>query len=63
MRACSGGSGWTKTVSATDLILSMIEQDVEETGAVIHLMKLGESDLELVEFRAQQRLASRITTD
>ena len=43
--------GVDETVSATDLILSMIEQDVEETGAVIHLMKLGESDLELVEFR------------
>ncbi len=43
--------GVDETVSATDLILSMIEQDVEETGAVIHLMRLEESDLELVEFR------------
>jgi trk system potassium uptake protein TrkA len=43
--------GVDETVSATDLILSMIEQDVEETGAVVHLMKLEESGLELVEFR------------
>lgn len=43
--------GVDETVSATDLILSMIEQDVEETGAVVHLMKLEESNLELVEFR------------
>lgn len=43
--------GVDETVSATDLILSMIEQDVQETGAVVHLMKLEESNLELVEFR------------
>ena len=43
--------GVDETVSATDLILSMIEQDVEETGAVVHLMRLEESALELVEFR------------
>ena len=46
--------GVDETVSATDLILSMIEQDVEETGAVIHLMKLDESDLELVEFKVNE---------
>lgn len=46
--------GVDETVSATDLILSMIEQDVEETGAVIHLMKLDESDLELVEFKLSE---------
>lgn len=53
--------GVDETVSATDLILSMIEQDVEETGAVVHLMKLEESHLELVEFRlsAESRAVSR----
>jgi trk system potassium uptake protein TrkA len=53
--------GVDETVSATDLILSMIEQDVEETGAVVHLMKLAESNLELVEFRLgkQSRAVSR----
>ena len=43
--------GVDETVSATDLILAIIEQDVEETGAVVHLMRLEESALELVEFR------------
>ncbi len=43
--------GVDETVSATDLILSMIEKDVEDAGAVVHLMRLEESGLELVEYR------------
>lgn len=46
--------GVNETVSATDLILSMIEKDVEDAGAVVHLMRLEESGLELVEYRVYE---------
>ena len=42
--------GVDHTVSSTDLILSMIEQDIP-TGAIVHLLRLDESDLELVEIK------------
>ena len=56
--------GVDQTVSSTDLIMSMIEQDVA-TGAFIHLLKLAESGLELVEMRLsdQSRATSRKIRD
>lgn len=56
--------GVDQTVSSTDLILSMIEQDVA-TGAFIHLLRLDESDLELVEIRlpGDSRAVSRPVGD
>lgn len=42
--------GVANTVSSTDLILSMIEQDVP-AGAIVHLLRLDESHLELVEIK------------
>ena len=52
--------GVDHTVSSTDLILSMIEQDIP-TGAIVHLLRLDESDLELVEIRlpAESQAVSR----
>ncbi len=43
--------GITEMVSATDLVLSMIERDVSTGGGVVHLMRLQECGHELVEFR------------
>ena len=43
--------GITEMVSATDLVLSMIERDVSDGGGVVHLMRLQECGHELVEFR------------
>ncbi len=43
--------GVTETVSATDLVLSMIESDVADGGGVVHLMRLKECGHELVQFR------------
>lgn len=53
--------GVDQTVSSTDLILSMIEQDVA-TGAFVHLLRLDESDLELVEIKLSETSKASLGT-
>ena len=43
--------GITEMVSATDLVLSMIERGVSDGGGVVHLMRLQECGHELIEYR------------
>ena len=43
--------GVTEMISATDLVLAMIERDVSDGGGVVHLMRLQECGHELVEYR------------
>ena len=46
--------GVPETVSATDLVLAMIESEVRDGGGVVHLTRLAQGGYELVQFRFTQ---------